>query len=79
MELAPYVLEERGSSLEELLSLLTHCGYRFTNLTGEPLTNEAVDLRNKIPDGSGINILAIPRDMHANGASFPFTRRLPDR
>jgi FkbM family methyltransferase len=68
MELAPYVLEERGSSLAELLSLLTNCGYRLTDLTQEPLANEAVDLQNRIPDGSGMNVLAIPRNLHASDA-----------
>jgi FkbM family methyltransferase len=58
LELAPYVLEERGSSLDELLSLLTSRGYKLTTLTEEPLTTKAAELQNRIPDGSGINVLA---------------------
>jgi len=79
MELAPYVLEERGSSLEELLSLLTSCGYKLGSLTGESLTTEVVKLQNKIPDGSGINVLAIPKDLHANGMNFSSTRHFRGR
>jgi FkbM family methyltransferase len=79
MELAPYVLEERGSSLEELLSLLSSCGYRLTKLTGEPLMTDAVELRDKIPDGSGVNVLAIPREPHTNKMNLSSTRHFRGR
>jgi FkbM family methyltransferase len=58
LELAPYVLEERGSSLDELLSLLASRGYKLTTLTEQPLIAKAADLQKRIPDGSGINVLA---------------------
>lgn len=59
MELAPYVLEERGTSLEELLALFAPHGYRFLDQdTSKPLSASAVQLRRMIRDGEGINIIA---------------------
>jgi FkbM family methyltransferase len=61
MELAPYVLAERGSSLDELLSLLTQCDYKLTDLSnGRTLTCDPARLNAKIPDGAGINVMAVP-------------------
>jgi FkbM family methyltransferase len=60
MELAPYVLAERGSSLQELLSLLASCGYQLTSLKRAPLTFEATELEERIPDGSSMNVLVMP-------------------
>jgi len=60
MELAPYVLVERGSSLPELLALLKSCDYQLVDLKGTPLTFEPAELEKQIPDGSSMNVLAIP-------------------
>lgn len=61
MELAPYVLEERGTSLEELLRILHGAGYRLAREnTGAPLPAEADGLRALLPDGASINVLARP-------------------
>lgn len=59
MELAPYVLEERGASLAELLSLLTSNGYRFYDeCTQAPLPSDAAQLQTLIADGESINVIA---------------------
>jgi len=59
MELAPYALEERGSSLTELLALLGNLGYRLGNL--KDLRNNVENAGSffaQIADGSGINVVA---------------------
>jgi FkbM family methyltransferase len=59
MELAPYVLVERGSSLEELLSFFVPNGYRFFHeRTGRQLPSVAAELRRLVGDGAGMNIIA---------------------
>jgi FkbM family methyltransferase len=59
MELAPYVLEERGASLAELLSLLTANGYRlYDERTQRPLPSDAAQLQALIADGESINVIA---------------------
>jgi FkbM family methyltransferase len=59
MELAPYVLDERGSSLKELLSFFTPNGYRFFDeATDQPLSSSAADLQNMIADGESKNVIA---------------------
>ena len=59
MELAPYVLEERGGSLEELLSYFTPYGYRFYDeRTERALPVTATELSKLIRDGESINIIA---------------------
>ncbi len=59
MELAPYTLEERGESVEELLSLLDGAGYRLSDQeTGKPLSCDPADLRSLVPDGGSINVVA---------------------
>jgi FkbM family methyltransferase len=61
LELAPYALEERGSSLAELLGVLKSVGYRLLSLTRlRDLSDNADSLRTQIPDGSGVNVLAVP-------------------
>jgi FkbM family methyltransferase len=61
MELAPYVLEERGSSLEELLTLFAPYGYRLRDQdTGKPLPPSVSALRHMTPDGGGFNVIAQP-------------------
>lgn len=60
MELAPYVLDERGSSLEKLLALLVPYGYRFfEEKTGAPLPVEVNSIRERIPVGASINVYAV--------------------
>ena len=60
MELSPYVLEERGASLAELLAQLRDGGYRLLDLAaGSAITDSKGRLKVRIPDGSGINVLAL--------------------
>lgn len=59
MELAPYVLTERGRSIEELIALLAALGYRFFRLEDEsPLTGTAGELAGLVPEGASTNIVA---------------------
>jgi FkbM family methyltransferase len=58
MELAPYSLEERGSSLEELLSYFVPNGYSFyTLLSRRRLPSTASELQRMVPDGSSMNVV----------------------
>jgi len=59
MELAPYVLEEKGASLEELLDLLRVHDYVLTDAaTGKVLSMDATQLKAIIPDGASLNVVA---------------------
>lgn len=59
MELAPYVLEERGTSLDELLSHFVPNGYVFYDeRTRKPLPSSAGELQRMIANGAGINVIA---------------------
>jgi FkbM family methyltransferase len=59
MELAPYVLEERGSSLDHLLSYFLPNGYVFYDeRTRKPLPSSAKKLQRMIANGAGINAIA---------------------
>jgi FkbM family methyltransferase len=59
MELAPYVLEERGSSLAELLAILEALGYALQDVaTGTALSSDPAMLEQLIPPGGGRNIVA---------------------
>jgi FkbM family methyltransferase len=61
MELAPYVLEEQGASLGELIQLLKEYGYALYELsTGAPLVMDAAKLQLMIPRGAGFNVIARP-------------------
>ena len=58
MELAPYSLEERGSSLEELLSYFVPNGYRFyTLLSRRRLPSTARELQRLVADGASMNVV----------------------
>ena len=58
MELAPYLLEERGSSLDELLSHFIPNGYGFYDeRTHRRLASTAKDLRGMVADGASINVV----------------------
>jgi FkbM family methyltransferase len=59
MELAPYVLEERGASLGELLSFFMRPGYRFYDEhTNQALPSSAAELSKMIADGGSVNVVA---------------------
>jgi FkbM family methyltransferase len=59
MELAPYVLDERGASLAELVSLLTSSTYRFFDeSTQAQLPSDVNRLKELIGDGESINVIA---------------------
>jgi FkbM family methyltransferase len=59
MELAPYVLEEHGKSLDDLLAYFTPLGYRFfaeDDPLGAPL--EINKISHAVRDGASINVVA---------------------
>lgn len=59
MELAPYVLEEQGASLGELIHLLKEYGYALYGLSnGEFLDMDVTKLHHMIPSGASMNVLA---------------------
>jgi hypothetical protein len=59
MELSPYVLAERGSSLEELVSFFVPNGYRFFHeRTGRELPSAVEELRRMVGDGASMNVVA---------------------
>jgi hypothetical protein len=59
MELAPYVLEERGTSLDELLSYFVPNGYSlYDERTMKPLPSDVKQLERMLADGAGINAVA---------------------
>lgn len=59
MELAPYVLQERGASLEELISIFTGSGYQFFDeRTGHALPSTSAELRKLVGDGESRNVIA---------------------
>lgn len=61
MELAPYALDEQGTSLAELINILKHSGYALYDLSQrEPLTMDAESISTLIPKGSSINVIAKP-------------------
>ena len=59
MELAPYVLEERGASLDQLLSHFIPNGYVFYDeRTEKRLPSEAMELQRMLADGESMNVIA---------------------
>src|SRR5215207_11507363 len=59
MELAPYVLDERGTSLDELLAFFTPNRYTFSDeRTRKRLPSSATELRKMIGDGACMNVIA---------------------
>jgi FkbM family methyltransferase len=59
MELSPYVLEEHGASLEQLLSFFVPNGYAFYDeRTWKPLPSGARELQRMVADGAGFNVVA---------------------
>lgn len=62
MELSPYVLEEAGSSVGELVDLLVEARYGLHDMrSAEPLPDDPGTLADLVPDGASINVLARPR------------------
>lgn len=60
LEIAPYVLREHGSSVDELTSLLAAAGYRlFSESSARPLAS-ASQLETMIPEGASLNAIARP-------------------
>jgi FkbM family methyltransferase len=67
MELSPYLLEERATSAEELLSELRECGYQLVDLKSKGnITLQDGSLRMEIHDGSGVNVLAFAQEQLAS-------------
>lgn len=61
MELAPYLLEEKGGSLEQLLQILGEARYQLRDLyTGRFLPEDISILRGLVPRGASRNVLAEP-------------------
>jgi FkbM family methyltransferase len=59
MELAPYVLEERGTSLDQLLSYFTPNGYLFYDeRTQKRLPSAAKELHALVASGESMNVIA---------------------
>jgi FkbM family methyltransferase len=59
MELAPYVLEERGTSLDQLLSYFIPNGYLFYDeRTSRRLPSSAKELQGLLASGESMNVIA---------------------
>jgi FkbM family methyltransferase len=59
MELAPYLLEERGASLDQLISFFVPNGYIFYDeRTHKPLPSSARELHGLVTSGESVNIIA---------------------
>jgi FkbM family methyltransferase len=59
MEVSPYVHDEENNSFEALITLLKDCKYSLLHArTLEPVPLDAARLRELIPDGAGINVIA---------------------
>jgi FkbM family methyltransferase len=60
LELSPYVLQERGASIEQLIGILIDNNYKlFSESSGKELPLIGSRLRSLIGDGAGINAIAI--------------------
>lgn len=59
MELAPYVLEEKGTSLAVLIGLLQEYGYGLSDAaSGQALPMDAGRMQAAIPPGASLNVIA---------------------
>ena len=59
LELSPYILEEAGHSIDELLDMLSDCGYQLHSLESDrPLPMDTAGLRSLIPKNGGVNAIA---------------------
>lgn len=62
MEIAPYVLGEAGHDLGDLVEIVASLGYELRDQRTEAiLPSHAQGLRALIPEGAGINVVALPR------------------
>ena len=59
MEIAPYMLEERGIDGHAPMVFLGDLGYRFFDFGGRPLP-DAREIAARIPSGASINVIAKP-------------------
>ena len=63
MELAPYTLEERGSSIDKLLEILVSAKYTIRTLADNRIFPQNPDaIRALLPPGRSLNIQAKPAD-----------------
>jgi FkbM family methyltransferase len=58
-ELAPYIFEERGRSLEEFVSLLSRHGYRCETMSGLRIPLDG-SVRSRVSKGGSINVVMMP-------------------
>lgn len=59
MELSPYILEERGCPVDELISFLQSHGYRlFDEKTEKQLRTDNASISRMVRDGESVNVLA---------------------
>ena len=62
MEIAPYVLQEAGHDLNDLVEIVASLGYELRDQRTETvLPTHAAGLRALIPEGAGVNVVARPR------------------
>jgi len=62
MEIAPYVLQEAGHDLNDLVEIVASLGYELRDQRTESvLPTNAAGLRALIPEGAGVNVVARPR------------------
>ena len=63
MEFAPYVLDEAGTSVDELCEILRRHRYHLYIVSTGPMLPVPLERVNRfLPDGSGINILCVPSE-----------------
>lgn len=65
-EFAPYALEERGRSAEELLSMLRDHGYDIHDIAGRRIRSSDRDIIAGMPRGAGVNLIAEARGSAAS-------------
>jgi FkbM family methyltransferase len=59
MELAPYLLAERGNAADALISLLSSTGYRlFDEKTKKELPTDPASIGRMVRDGESVNVIA---------------------
>jgi FkbM family methyltransferase len=62
MEMSPYVQDEQNHGFAALVALLRDAAYSVEDAsTGKPLSLQVSELRDLIPDGASINVVARPR------------------
>jgi hypothetical protein len=75
MELAPYMLDEAGASVEELIEILSAARYALSELeSGRPLPLDGRELRALVPVGSSVNVLATRTPPTTGRGTGPDTR-----